>query len=78
MQRADLNWFMRSALCDLLDIDVPIVLAPFGPWEQVELVHEIVPARELVARLVADAHTALDRAGLVVDRLHPTDQAAPR
>ncbi len=28
---------MRTPLCDLLGIDVPIVLAPFGPWEQVEL-----------------------------------------
>ncbi len=28
---------MRTPFCDLLDVDVPIVLAPFGPWEQVEL-----------------------------------------
>ena len=28
---------MRTPVCDLLGIDVPIVLAPFGPWEQVEL-----------------------------------------
>jgi hypothetical protein len=41
-------------------------------------VHEIVPSGELVARLVADAATALERAGVVVDRLHPTGQAAPR
>jgi enoyl-[acyl-carrier protein] reductase II len=26
-----------SDLCELLDIEVPIVLAPFGPWEEVEL-----------------------------------------
>jgi enoyl-[acyl-carrier protein] reductase II len=26
-----------NRLCDLLGIDFPIVLAPFGPWEQVEL-----------------------------------------
>jgi nitronate monooxygenase/enoyl-[acyl-carrier protein] reductase II len=28
---------MHTALCDLLGIDVPIVLAPFGPWDEVEL-----------------------------------------
>src|ERR671938_641117 len=26
-----------NALCSLLKIEVPIILAPFGPWEQVEL-----------------------------------------
>ena len=28
---------MRTPVCDLLGIDFPIALAPFGPWEQVEL-----------------------------------------
>jgi enoyl-[acyl-carrier protein] reductase II len=28
---------MRTRLCDLLGIDVPIVAAPFGPWDSVEL-----------------------------------------
>lgn len=28
---------MHTSLCDLLGIEHPIVLAPFGPWEQVEL-----------------------------------------
>jgi enoyl-[acyl-carrier protein] reductase II len=28
---------VRTRFCDLLAIDVPIVQAPFGPWEQVEL-----------------------------------------
>jgi enoyl-[acyl-carrier protein] reductase II len=28
---------LRTPLCDLLDIEVPVVAAPFGPWEQVEL-----------------------------------------
>jgi enoyl-[acyl-carrier protein] reductase II len=28
---------VRTPLCDLLGIEVPIVCAPFGPWEQVEL-----------------------------------------
>ncbi len=28
---------LRTALCDLLGIEVPIVVAPFGPWEEVDL-----------------------------------------
>jgi nitronate monooxygenase/enoyl-[acyl-carrier protein] reductase II len=28
---------LRTPLCDLLGIDTPIICAPFGPWEQVEL-----------------------------------------
>ena len=35
---------MRSRLCELLDIDVPIVLAPFGPWDQVDLAAEVCEA----------------------------------
>jgi nitronate monooxygenase/enoyl-[acyl-carrier protein] reductase II len=28
---------IRTPLCDLLGVDSPIVLAPFGPWDEVEL-----------------------------------------
>ena len=28
---------MSTRFCDLLGVELPIVLAPFGPWEQVEL-----------------------------------------
>jgi enoyl-[acyl-carrier protein] reductase II len=28
---------LRTPLCELLDIEAPIIGAPFGPWEQVEL-----------------------------------------
>jgi nitronate monooxygenase/enoyl-[acyl-carrier protein] reductase II len=28
---------MRTSFCDLLDIDVPVVAAPFGPWDSVDL-----------------------------------------
>jgi NAD(P)H-dependent flavin oxidoreductase YrpB (nitropropane dioxygenase family) len=38
---------MGSGLCDLLAIDVPIVLAPFGPWEQVELAAAVCEAGAL-------------------------------
>jgi enoyl-[acyl-carrier protein] reductase II len=35
---------LRTPLCDLLGIDVPIVGAPFGPWEQVDLAAAICDA----------------------------------
>jgi enoyl-[acyl-carrier protein] reductase II len=28
---------VRTRFCELLDIEIPIALAPFGPWDQVEL-----------------------------------------
>jgi enoyl-[acyl-carrier protein] reductase II len=28
---------LRTRLCDVIGIDVPIVLAPFGPWDEVDL-----------------------------------------
>jgi enoyl-[acyl-carrier protein] reductase II len=38
---------LRTPLCGLLGIDVPIVGAPFGPWEQVELAAAISEAGAL-------------------------------
>lgn len=35
---------MRTHLCDLLGIDVPIVCAPFGPWDEVELAAAVCEA----------------------------------
>jgi nitronate monooxygenase/enoyl-[acyl-carrier protein] reductase II len=35
---------LRSRICDVLGIDVPILLAPFGPWEQVELAAAVCEA----------------------------------
>jgi enoyl-[acyl-carrier protein] reductase II len=35
---------LRTPLCDLLDIDVPIIGAPFGPWHQVELAAAVCAA----------------------------------
>jgi nitronate monooxygenase/enoyl-[acyl-carrier protein] reductase II len=35
---------LRTKLCDLLGIRVPIILAPFGPWEQVELAAAVCEA----------------------------------
>jgi enoyl-[acyl-carrier protein] reductase II len=38
---------LRTPLCDLLGIDIPIVGAPYGPWEQVELAAAISGAGAL-------------------------------
>src|SRR5262245_57541908 len=35
---------LRTPLCDLLGIDVPILCAPFGPWEQVDLAAAVCAA----------------------------------
>ena len=35
---------LRTRLCTLLGIDVPIICAPFGPWEQVELAAAVCQA----------------------------------
>src|SRR5690242_4859370 len=38
---------VRTSLCDLLGIDIPVILAPFGPWEQVELAAAVCQAGAL-------------------------------
>ena len=38
---------MHTGLCDLLNIEVPIVLAPFGPWDQVDLAAAVCGAGAL-------------------------------
>lgn len=35
---------LQTPLCDLLGIDVPVILAPFGPWEEVELAAAVCEA----------------------------------
>lgn len=76
---------LRTPLCERLGIEVPVIAAPFGPWEQVELaaavsmlegrgheylpftgqsaalVHEILPAAEIVRRVVAEVEAVLHR-----------------
>jgi NAD(P)H-dependent flavin oxidoreductase YrpB (nitropropane dioxygenase family) len=116
---------LRTRFTDMFGISVPVLLAPFGPWEQTrlaaevcrpgalgslgtverletapetvdpaevgpemlravragrghellpftgqsaQLVHDVLPAQEVVARLVADAERALDRAVAAVRR----------
>ena len=38
---------LRTPLCDRLGIEAPIVGAPFGPWEQVELAAALCEAGAL-------------------------------
>ncbi len=38
---------LRTGLCDLLGIDTPIVLAPFGPWAQLDLAAAVLNAGAL-------------------------------
>ncbi len=35
---------LRTPLCDLLGIDVPVIGAPFGPWDQVDLATAVCEA----------------------------------
>ena len=35
---------LRTPLCDLLEIDVPVLCAPFGPWDEVELAAAVCEA----------------------------------
>ena len=35
---------MRTPLCDVLDIDVPIICAPFGPWDSVDVAAAVCAA----------------------------------
>ncbi len=43
----DFNGSVGTGLCDLLEIEVPIVLAPFGPWDEVELAAAVCEAGAL-------------------------------
>jgi nitronate monooxygenase/enoyl-[acyl-carrier protein] reductase II len=38
---------MRTRLCDVLGIDVPVIAAPFGPWDSVELAAAVCRAGAL-------------------------------
>jgi enoyl-[acyl-carrier protein] reductase II len=38
---------LKTPLCDLLDIEVPIICAPFGPWHQVDLAAAVCDAGAL-------------------------------
>jgi len=38
---------LQTPLCDLLGIDMPVILVPFGPWEEVELAATVCEAGSL-------------------------------
>jgi nitronate monooxygenase/enoyl-[acyl-carrier protein] reductase II len=64
---------IRTPLCDLLAIDVPIICAPFGPFEQVELAAAVSNAGGLgslgtAVRPVADLEAQWDRMRALTDR----------
>jgi enoyl-[acyl-carrier protein] reductase II len=79
---------LRTPVCDLLGIDVPIVGAPFGPWDQVELAAAISGAGALgsvgtALRSVPDLQAQWRRLRELTDRpfainhtVRPFDEAA--
>jgi nitronate monooxygenase/enoyl-[acyl-carrier protein] reductase II len=69
----DFNGSVHTGLCDLLNIDVPIVLAPFGPWDQVELAAAVCEAGALgsvgtAVRSVAELREQWQRLRELTDR----------
>ena len=55
---------MASRFCDLLGIDVPIVLAPFGPWDEVDLAARCAkPADSAASAPPCDRSTSSRRSG---------------
>jgi nitronate monooxygenase/enoyl-[acyl-carrier protein] reductase II len=64
---------LRTPLCELLGIDVPIVGAPFGPWEQVDLAAAICGAGALgsvgtALRSVPELQAQWERLRTLTDR----------
>jgi nitronate monooxygenase/enoyl-[acyl-carrier protein] reductase II len=64
---------MRTRLCDVLDIEVPVLLAPFGPWEQVDLAAAVCEAGGLgslgtAARPLRDLRAQWARLRSLTDR----------
>jgi nitronate monooxygenase/enoyl-[acyl-carrier protein] reductase II len=79
---------LRTRLCELLGIEVPIIGAPFGPWEQVELAAAISRAGALgsvgtALRSVPELQAQWERVRELTDRpfainhtVRPFDEAA--
>jgi nitronate monooxygenase/enoyl-[acyl-carrier protein] reductase II len=64
---------LRTRLCDLLGIEHPIVLAPFGPWDEVELAAAVSNAGALgsvgtAVRSVDELRAQWDRLRELTDR----------
>jgi nitronate monooxygenase/enoyl-[acyl-carrier protein] reductase II len=79
---------LRTPVCELLGIEVPIIGAPFGPWDQVELAAAISGAGALgsvgtALRSVPELRAQWDRLRALTDRpvainhtVRPFDEAA--
>jgi NAD(P)H-dependent flavin oxidoreductase YrpB (nitropropane dioxygenase family) len=57
---------LPTPLCDLLDIEVPVICAPFGPWDEVDLAAAVCGAGGLgslgtAARALPDLREQWDR-----------------
>ena len=64
---------LRTPLCDLLGIDVPVIGAPFGPWDQVDLAAAVSEAGGLgsvgsVMRSAPELRRQWERLGTRTDR----------
>ena len=64
---------LRTPLCDLLGIDVPVIGAPFGPWDQVDLAAAVSEAGGLgcvgsVMRSVTELRRQWERLRTLTDR----------
>src|SRR6185436_1842534 len=67
------NVMIRTPLCDLLGIDVPVICAPFGPWDEVDLAAAVCGAGALgslgtAARALPDLRAQWDRLRARTDR----------
>src|SRR4051794_33983488 len=79
---------LRTPLCDLLGIDVPVICAPFGPWEEVELAAAVCNAGALgslgtalrpvdeLRRQWARLRDLTDRPFAINHTMRPLDRAA--
>jgi enoyl-[acyl-carrier protein] reductase II len=59
---------MRTPVCDLLGIDVPVMQAPFGPRDQVDLAAAVCEAGALGS--LGTALRSVDELRAQWDRLH--------
>jgi enoyl-[acyl-carrier protein] reductase II len=73
---------LRTPLCDLLGIDVPIIGAPFGPWHQVELAAAVCAAGGLgsvgsVPRPAAELREQWEMLRRLTDRTFAINHTGP-
>ena len=74
---------LRTLLCDVLGIETPLVLAPFGPWDQVVLAAAVSNAGGLgsvgtAVRSVAEMRAQWAQLAELTDRPIAINRAAVR